>query len=57
VLERCSVNDLILKSVTAALQPHDKEFRQKISLPLSRSRLPGSVRLSNAKIVRAVDLP
>jgi len=57
VLERGSVNDLILKSVKAALQPHDKEFRHKISLPLIRSKPPGSVRLSNAKIFRVVDLP
>jgi hypothetical protein len=57
VLERCSVNDLILKSVKAALQSHDKEFGHKISLPLIRSKRSGSVRLSNAKIFRVVDLP
>ncbi len=57
VLERCSLNDLIPKSAKAALQPHDKEFRHKISLPLIRSKRPGSVRLSNAKIFRVVDLP
>jgi mRNA-degrading endonuclease RelE of RelBE toxin-antitoxin system len=55
--ERRSVKDLILRSVEDELEPHRKKAKRRISLPLIRSKRPGTVRLDNAKIFEIIPFP
>jgi hypothetical protein len=53
--ERRSVKELILRGVQGELEPRRKRSaRRRISLPLIRSKRPGSVRLDNAKIFEII---
>jgi len=55
--ERRSVKDLILRGVEDELEPRRKKTKRKISLPLIRSKRPGTVRLDNAKIFEIIPFP
>ena len=55
--ERRSVKDLILRGVEDELELRRKRAKRKISLPLIRSKRPGTVRLDNAKIFEIVPFP
>jgi hypothetical protein len=55
--ERRSVKDLILRGVQDELEPRRKKTKRKISLPLIRSKRPGTVRLDNAKIFEIIPFP
>jgi hypothetical protein len=52
--ERRSVKDLILRGVEDELEPRRKKAKRRISLPLIRSKRPGTVRLDNAKIFESM---
>ena len=55
--ERRSVKELILRGVEGELEPRRKKAKRKISLPLIRSKRPGSLRLDNAKIFEVIPFP
>ena len=55
--ERRSVKELILRSVEGELEPRRKKSKRKISLPLIRSKRPGTIRLDNAKIFEIIPFP
>ena len=55
--ERRSVKDLILRGAEDELQARRKKAKRKISLPLIRSKRPGTVRLDNAKIFEIIPFP
>ncbi len=55
--ERRSVKDLILRGVEDELEPRRKKVKRRISLPLIRSKRPGTVRLDNAKIFEIIPFP
>jgi hypothetical protein len=55
--ERRSVKELILRSVEGELEPRRKRSKRKISLPLIRSKRPGTIRLDNAKIFEIIPFP
>ena len=55
--ERRSVKELILRGVEGELQFRRKKSKRKLSLPLIRSKRPGSLRLDNAKIYEIIPFP
>ena len=55
--ERRSVKELILRGVEGELEPRRKKTKRRISLPLSRSKRPGSLRLESAKIFEIIPFP
>lgn len=55
--ERRSVKDLILRGVEGELEPCRRKTKRRISLPLIRSKRPGSLRLDNAKIFEIIPFP
>jgi hypothetical protein len=55
--ERSSVKELILRGVEGELEPRRKRTKRRISLPLIRSKRPGSLRLDNAKIFEIIPFP
>ena len=55
--ERRSVKDPILRGVEDELEARRKKAKRKISLPLIRSKRPGTVRLDNAKISESIPFP
>ncbi len=55
--ERRSVKELILRGVEGELEPRRRKTKRKISLPLIRSKRPGSLRLDNAKIFEIIPFP
>lgn len=55
--ERRSVKDLILRGLQDELEPRRKKTKRKISLPLIRSKRPGTVRMDNAKIFQIIPFP
>lgn len=52
-----SVKELILRGVEGELQLNPKKRGRRVSLPLVRSKRPGSVRLDNAKIFEVIPFP
>ena len=52
-----SVKELILRGVEAELQPNRRTRGRRVSLPLIRSKRPGSLRLENAKIYEIIPFP
>jgi hypothetical protein len=52
-----SVKELILRSVEIELQLKSKRRRRPVSLPLVRSKQPGTVALDNAKIFEIIPFP
>ena len=51
------MKELILRSVEGELEPRRKKSKRKISLPLIRSKRPGTIRLDNAKIFEIIPFP
>jgi hypothetical protein len=52
-----SVKELILRGVEIELQLTPKRHRRPVSLPLVRSKQPGTVPLDNAKIFEIIPFP
>ena len=52
-----SVKELILRGVEIELQLKPKRHRRPVSLPLVRSKQPGTVALDNAKIFEIIPFP
>ena len=52
-----SVKELILRSVKAKLQGESRRRGRFVSLPLVRSKHPGTVYLDNAKIFELIPFP
>jgi hypothetical protein len=52
-----SVKELILRGVEAEMQLKAKPHRRPVSLPLIRSKQPGTVALDNAKIFEIIPFP
>jgi len=55
--ERRSVKELILRGVEGELHFRRKKSKCKLSLPLIRSKRPGSLNLDNAKIFEIIPFP
>jgi len=51
------VKELILRSVEVELQGEPKRRNRRVTVPLVRSRKPGTVRLDNAKIFEIIPFP
>jgi hypothetical protein len=52
-----SVKELILRGVEVELQLTPKRRRRLVSLPLVRSKQPGTVAIDNAKIFEIIPFP
>lgn len=52
-----SVKELILRGVEAELRAESGRRRRKVSLPLIRSKKPGTLELDNAKIFEIIPFP
>ena len=52
-----SVKELILQGVEAELRPNRRKRGRRVSLPLIRSKRPGSLQLDNAKIYEIIPFP
>jgi len=52
-----SVKELILRGVEAELRPNRRKRGRRVSLPLIRSKRPGSLQLDNAKIYEIIPFP
>jgi hypothetical protein len=55
--EGCSVKQLILRGVEEELQVTVKSRRKRISLPLIKSKKPGTLEIDNAKIFEIIPFP
>lgn len=55
--EKCSVKELILRGIAAELEPNARKRPRRISLPLIRSKHPGTLELDNAKIFELIPFP
>jgi hypothetical protein len=55
--EGCSVKQLILRGVEGEMQAASKPRRKRISLPLIRSKKPGTLEIDNAKIFEIIPFP
>jgi hypothetical protein len=49
-LRGCSVKDLVLRALKAALQHDDRRKKKPVRLPIIASKRPGSLKLTNSKI-------
>ena len=52
-----SVKELILRGVEAELRPKSRGRGRPVSLPLVRSKRPGTIELDNAKIFEIIPFP
>jgi hypothetical protein len=52
-----SVRQLILRCVEAELQPNPTKRGRRVSLPIIRSKRPGTLKLDNAKIYEIIPFP
>ncbi len=52
-----SVKELILRGVESKLQEDKAKQGRRITVPIVRSKRPGSVRLDNAKIFEIIPFP
>jgi hypothetical protein len=52
-----SVKELILRGVEVELQRNRRKRGRRVSLPLIRSKRPGSLRLDNAKVYEIIPFP
>lgn len=52
-----SVKEMILRGVEDELQTSPKRRGRRVSLPIVRSKRPGSLRLDNAKIYENIPFP
>jgi hypothetical protein len=52
-----SVKQLILRGVEAELKSNPRKQGRRVSLPIIRSKRPGSLRLDNAKIYEIIPFP
>ena len=52
-----SVKDVILRGVEGELHANPKRRGRRVSLPIVRSKRPGSLQLDNAKIYEIIPFP
>jgi hypothetical protein len=52
-----SIKELILRGVEAELHPESSRRGRRVSLPLIRSKKPGTIKLDNAKIFEIIPFP
>ncbi|MGD0162434.1 MAG: hypothetical protein ABSB39_08175 [Candidatus Sulfotelmatobacter sp.] len=52
-----SVKELILRSVEEELKSRRSRANRRVSLPIVRSKRPGSLKLDNAKIFEIIPFP
>ena len=52
-----SVKELILRGVEGELQSNRRKRGRRVSLPLIRSKRPGSLKLDNAQIYKIIPFP
>jgi hypothetical protein len=52
-----SVKELVLRGVEAELRPRPRGRGRPVSLPLIRSKKPGTIELDNAKIFEIIPFP
>ncbi len=55
--EKRSVKELILRGVEVELRPPTKKRARRVSLPLIRSKKPGTLEIDNAKIFELISFP
>jgi hypothetical protein len=57
VREKCSVNELILRSVEGELRHRSRKRARRLALPLIPSNSPGTLEIDNAKIFELIPFP
>ena len=57
VSEKCPVKELILQSLETELRLRPTKKGRRVTLPLVRSKRPGSLRIDNAKIFETIPFP
>jgi hypothetical protein len=55
--EKRSVKDLILRGVEVELRVQPKKRSRRVSLPIIRSKAPGTLDIDNAKIFELIPFP
>ena len=55
--EGSSVKELILRGVESELEGTQKRKKHRVSLPIVKSKRPGTVQLDNAKIFEIIPFP
>jgi predicted DNA-binding ribbon-helix-helix protein len=55
--EKVSVKHLILRGVEVELRPRSSNRKRRISLPIIRSKRPGTLDINNAKIYEIISFP
>jgi predicted CopG family antitoxin len=55
--EKRSVKELILRGVEVELRPRSRKRSRRVSLPLVRSKKPGTLEIDNAKIFELIPFP
>jgi hypothetical protein len=55
--EKRSVKDLILRGVEVELRVQPKKRSRRVSLPIIRSKAPGTLEIDNAKIFELIPFP
>jgi hypothetical protein len=55
--EKRSVRELILRGIEVQLRPRSKKRARRVTLPLIRSKKPGTLDIDNAKIYELISFP
>jgi hypothetical protein len=55
--EKRSVKELILRGIEAVLRSHTKKRGRRVTLPLIRSKNPGTLNIDNARIYELISFP
>jgi hypothetical protein len=55
--EKRSVRELILRGIEVELRPRSKKRSRRVTLPLIRSKKPGTLDIDNAKIYEIISFP
>lgn len=56
-VEGCSIKALILRGTEQALAPKSPTSGERVTLPLVRSKRPGTLRVDNARIYDVISFP
>lgn len=55
--EKCSIKELILRGIEAELRQRCKKRTRRVTLPLIRSKKPGTLDIDNAGIYELISFP
>lgn len=55
--EKVSIKQLILRGVEVELRPPSSKRKRRVSFPIIRSKLPGTLEIDNAKIYDLISFP